>query len=79
MLTTTRLANKYTYIHTVKLHKWGIRTALNSKYNAHTELLYKQHNILNLNDLYELKCMLLIRAKIDNETPEKNQSMFYFI
>ena len=62
----------------VKLHKWGIRTALNSKFNAHTEPLYKQYNILKLINLYEVKCMTLIRAKIDNETPEKIQSMFLF-
>ena len=62
----------------IKLHKWGIRTALNTKYNAHTEPLYKQYNILNLTDLYQLRCMSLIRAKIDNETPEKIQTMFIF-
>ena len=45
----------------VKLHKWGIRTALNKKYNCHTMPLYKENDILNVRDLYNLKMLNQIR------------------
>ena len=61
-----------------KLQKWGMRTAANSKYNAHTEPLFKANNILKVEDLYKLKCRTLIRAKIDNETPVAISNMFIY-
>ena len=61
-----------------KLQKWGIRTAANSKYNAHTEPIYKANNILKIEDLYKLKCMILLRKKIDNETPTVITNMFIY-
>ena len=61
-----------------KLHKWGIRNATNSKYNAHTLPLYKNNNILTLNDLYETKCRYLIRERIALSTPKKITEMFTY-
>ena len=55
-----------------KLQKWGIRTATNSKYNAHTLPLYKANNVMTLGDLYETKCRCLIREIIALSTPKKN-------
>jgi hypothetical protein len=51
------------------LQKWGIRTALNKKYNCHTEPLFKEHNILRLPDLCRLKVQTVIRKRIDNIGP----------
>ena len=47
----------------VKLHKKGIRHVCNSKYNAHTEPLYKEMKILNLPDLFKLNCNKLMYRK----------------
>ena len=55
-----------------KLQKWGIRTATNSKYNAHTEPLFKINNILKVSDLYDLKIFNFVRQCVDvNITPDK--------
>jgi uncharacterized membrane-anchored protein YjiN (DUF445 family) len=56
--------------HLIKLQKWAIRNATNSKYNAHTEPLLKKHNIYKLPDLYTAKCLTLIRKKIEGIGPE---------
>ena len=40
-----------------KLQKWAIRTITNSKYNAHTEPLLKQHRLLKISDLYHLSAL----------------------
>ena len=40
----------------VILHKKGIRHVCNSKYNAHTDPLYKEMNTLRLVDLFKLNC-----------------------
>ena len=61
-----------------KLQKWGMRTAMNSKYNAHTAPMFKQNNILKLDDLYKLKSRALLRAKIEGTTPETVTDMFRY-
>ena len=61
-----------------KLQKWGMRTAMNSKYNAHTEPMFKINNIVKLEDLYKIKCRALIRARIDNATPVAITSLFNY-
>ena len=49
-----------------KLHKKGIRHVCNSKYNAHTEPLFKKEKILQLEDLFKLQCVKLMFKKIHN-------------
>ena len=50
----------------VKLQKKGIRHVTNSKYNAHTEPLFKTENILQSNDLFKLQCVKLMYKKCHN-------------
>ena len=61
-----------------KLQKWGIRAATNSRYNAHTEPLYKIYNILKLDDLYKLKMFNLVRQCVDDTAPDKMTDMFEY-
>ena len=49
-----------------KLHKKGIRHVCNSKYNAHTEPLFKKEKMLKLHDIYKLQCVKLMYKKIHN-------------
>ena len=45
------------------LQKKGIRHVCNAKYNSHTEPLFNQCEILNLDDLYSLSCVKLMYKK----------------
>ena len=45
--------------HLQKLQKWAIRTITNSKYNAHTEPLFKKLDLLKICDLYKVKAIKL--------------------
>ena len=47
-----------------KLHKKGIRHVCNSKYNAHTEPLFKKNRILQINDLFKLQCAKIMYKKM---------------
>ena len=40
-----------------KLQKWAIRTITNSKYNSHTEPLFKQLRLLKISDLYYISAL----------------------
>ena len=40
-----------------KLQKWAIRTINNSKYNSHTEPLFKKNSLLKLSDIYHLNAL----------------------
>ena len=51
------------------LQKRLIRTISNSKYNAHTEPLFKSLNLLKLNDLYNMKGFLLYKKNKQMQTP----------
>ena len=60
----------------VKLQKWAIRTISNSKYNAHTEPLFKKHGLLKLTDIYKLVA-LKFQYKHQNDTlPSYFRSIF---
>ena len=52
-----------------KLHKKGIRHVCNAKYNAHSEPLLKQENILNIQDLFNLQCIKIVYKKINKSLP----------
>ena len=49
-----------------KLHKKGIRHVSNSKYNAHTEPIFKREKILKFEDLFKLQCIKLVHKKVHN-------------
>ena len=60
----------------VKLQKWAIRTISNSKYNAHTEPLFKKYGLLKLTDIYQLVA-LKFQFKYQNDTlPSYFRSIF---
>ena len=60
----------------ITLQKKAIRTILNSKYNAHTEPLFKQLNLLKLQDIFQC-CALRFGYKLFNESlPQYYISMF---
>ena len=50
-----------------KLQKRGIRTVTNSKYNAHTEGIFKRLNLLKLPDIYK-NSILKFYYKYENNT-----------
>ena len=47
----------------IKLQKKGLRHVTNSKYNAHTEPLFKLEKMLQLHDLFKLQCVKLVHKK----------------
>jgi hypothetical protein len=53
----------------VKLQKWGIRNATNSKYNAHTKPLFKANGILKIPELFTLKSSIILRKTIERSGP----------
>ena len=50
----TMMYIRTTYMRMFKLPKRAIRIVANSKYNAHTDPLFKLHRILKLSDHYRL-------------------------
>ena len=53
----------------VTLQKKGIRHVCNSKYNAHTDPLYFDNNILSLKDLFNLSIVKLVFKKRQSKLP----------
>ena len=49
------------------MHKKGIRHVCNSKYNAHTEPLFKKNRILQINDLFKLQCAKIMYKKMQRK------------
>ena len=49
-----------------KLQKWALRSITLSKYNAHTEPLFKKLNLLKIQDIYTL-CLLKFYYKYKND------------
>lgn len=53
----------------VKLQKWAIRTITNSHYRSHAEPLFKESNILNINDMYKLELGVFMYKFSINDLP----------
>ena len=53
----------------MKIQKKGIRHVCNTKYNAHTQPLYKNNKILQLDDLYKLQCVKIMYKRKHNILP----------
>ena len=53
----------------VKLQKKGIRHVCNSKYNAHTQPLFKDNRVLQINDLFNLQWAKIMYKKKQNILP----------
>ena len=50
-----------------KLQKKGIRFVCNSKYNSHTEPLFKKERLLKFDDVYQAQCLKIMHRKIHNK------------
>ena len=53
----------------VKLQKKGIRHVCNSKYNAHTQPLFKDNRVLQINDLFNMQCAKTMYKKKQSILP----------
>ena len=60
----------------VKLQKWAIRTISNSKYNAHTEPLFKKYGLLKLTDIYQIVALKFQYRYQNNTLPSYLRSIF---
>ena len=54
----------------VKLHKKGLRHVCSSRYNAHTEPLFKSNRILRIDDLFKLQCAKIMYKKKLEKIPD---------
>ena len=62
-----------------KLQKKAVRKVTNSKYNAHTDPLFKSLNLLKVTDIAVLYQLKFYHKYINNELPEYFQKINYFI
>ena len=53
----------------VKLQKKAIRTISNSKFNAHTEPLFKELRLLKISDIFNLQCLKFYFNVTHRQTP----------
>ena len=60
----------------VKLQKRALRIISNSKYNAHTDPLFKAFHLLKLEDIFELNALKLYHNFLNNKLPHFFQNMF---
>ena len=59
-----------------KLQKRALRIICNSKYNAHTEPLFKKLNLLKLSDIFKTRQARFYYRYINNEVPVYFQDIF---
>ena len=61
-----------------KLQKRAIRIMTNSKYNAHTDPLFKSLKLLKIKDIFDVQCMKFWYKFINNNEPTYFASMFRY-
>ena len=61
-----------------KLQKKAVRIITNSKYNAHTELLFKDLHLLKITDIFDVQCMKFWYKFSNNTLPKYFRSMFQY-
>ena len=61
-----------------KLQKRAVRIITNSKYNAHTEPLFKDLHLLKINDIFDVQCMKFWYKFSNNTLPNYFWSMFQY-
>ena len=59
-----------------KLQKKAIRIVFKAKYNAHTDVLFKQNNILKLEDIYNIAAAKFYFKYVNETLPPYFQNMF---
>ena len=53
-----------------------MRNICNSKYNAHTPILFAENNILKIKDLYQISTLRLIKKTLLGKTPTRLRNIF---
>ena len=61
-----------------KLQKRALRIMTNSKYNAHTEPLFKDLKLLKLNGIFDIQCMKFFYKFTNNTLPKYFHSLFRY-
>ena len=61
-----------------KLQKRAMRIMTNSKYNAHTEPLFKHLNLLKIDDLFDVQCLKFWYKFKNNTLPYFFRDMFQY-
>ena len=61
----------------LKLQKKAIRVISLSKYNSHTDPLFKQLSILRVDHIFQCQCLKLYHKITNNKAPSFFKSMFY--
>ena len=70
------LAQGYEYNRVYSLHKKAVRIMAASKYNAHTEPLFKQLNIMKPGDSFSLQCVKFYHKFKGNSLPKYIADIF---
>ena len=60
----------------LKLQKWAVRAITSSKYNAHSDPLFKKLKLMKVNDIYKLSMLKLYHKYCNNELPMYFENMF---
>ena len=61
-----------------KLQKRALRIMTNSRYNAHTEPLFKQLHLLKVKDIFDVQCLKFWYKFVNNELPNYFRNMFTY-
>ena len=61
-----------------KLQKRALRIITNSKYNAHTEPLFKKMNLLKIKDIFDMQCMKFWHKFVNKKLPNYFHSIFIY-
>ena len=61
-----------------KLQKRALRIMTNSRYNAHTEPLFKQLHLLKVKDIFENQCLKFWYKYVNNKLPNYFRNMFTY-
>ena len=61
-----------------KLQKQALRIMTNSRYNAHTEPLFKQLHLLKVKDIFDVQCLKFWYKFVNNELPNYFCNMFTY-
>ena len=60
------------------LQKRALRIMTNSRYNAHTEPLFKQLHLLIVKDTFEIQCLKFWYKYVNNKLPNYIRDMFTY-
>ena len=61
-----------------KLQKQAFRVMTNSRYNAHTEPLFKQLHLLKVKDIFDVQCLKFCNKFVNNKLPNYFRNMFTY-